>query len=191
MSRVCHRIAKVFETTYHPSPLREPCPSPIQEHWHPNPSRCEAEALIIQMARENSGWAYDRIVGALANSAMSFGPDHGQRFATAWNRACAQAQPDHYLEGLHPLAHGGTRRSRLLTIEVLTRKGSRRHCHAERHGAVRCWNACLATPIAAETGSPGPRTRPTYIACRFRSHVRRTWEFSSVHAIARGIATDE
>ena len=27
----------------------------------------ELEALIVQMARENSGWGYDRIVGALAN----------------------------------------------------------------------------------------------------------------------------
>jgi transposase InsO family protein len=27
----------------------------------------EIEALIVQMARENSGWGYDRIVGALAN----------------------------------------------------------------------------------------------------------------------------
>lgn len=27
----------------------------------------EIEALIIRMARENSGWGYDRIVGALAN----------------------------------------------------------------------------------------------------------------------------
>jgi putative transposase len=27
----------------------------------------EIEALIVQMARENSGWGYDRVVGALAN----------------------------------------------------------------------------------------------------------------------------
>jgi len=32
----------------------------------------EVEALIVQMARENSGWGYDRIVGALANLVTTF-----------------------------------------------------------------------------------------------------------------------
>ena len=31
------------------------------------PIEGESEALIVRMARENSGWGYDRIVGALAN----------------------------------------------------------------------------------------------------------------------------
>ena len=32
----------------------------------------ELEALIVQMAKENSGWGYDRIVGALANLGYKF-----------------------------------------------------------------------------------------------------------------------
>jgi len=28
---------------------------------------CDAEQLVVRMARENSGWGYDRIVGAMAN----------------------------------------------------------------------------------------------------------------------------
>jgi hypothetical protein len=31
------------------------------------PISSELEALVVRMARENSGWGYDRIVGALAN----------------------------------------------------------------------------------------------------------------------------
>ena len=37
-------------------------------HRYPGRPRIEPklEALIVQMAKENSGWGYDRIVGALA-----------------------------------------------------------------------------------------------------------------------------
>src|ERR1700693_3965406 len=31
------------------------------------PVSSEVEALVVRMARENSGWGYDRIVGAMAN----------------------------------------------------------------------------------------------------------------------------
>src|SRR6266852_1980139 len=33
----------------------------------------ELEALVVRFARENSGWGYDRIVGALANLGQHFG----------------------------------------------------------------------------------------------------------------------
>ena len=32
---------------------------------------CETEQLVHRMARENSGWGYDRIVGAMANLAYT------------------------------------------------------------------------------------------------------------------------
>jgi hypothetical protein len=48
-------IAKKFDGSKH---RRYPGRPPIEP---------KLEALIVQMARENSGWGYDRIVGALAN----------------------------------------------------------------------------------------------------------------------------
>src|SRR6516225_2100636 len=48
-------IAKKFDGSKR---RRYPGRPPIEPKW---------EALIVQMARENSGWGYDRIVGALAN----------------------------------------------------------------------------------------------------------------------------
>jgi hypothetical protein len=37
----------------------------------------EVEALVVRMARENSGWGYDRIAGALANTGTT--PPAGSR----------------------------------------------------------------------------------------------------------------
>ena len=48
-------IAKKFDGSKH---RRHPGRPPIAPEW---------EELIVKMARENSGWGYDRIVGALAN----------------------------------------------------------------------------------------------------------------------------
>jgi hypothetical protein len=71
--------------------------------------------LIVQMAKENSGWGYDRIVGALAN------PGHVVSDQTVGNTLrrngiapSRETEPDHHLEGLHPLAHGCACRNRLL-----------------------------------------------------------------------------
>jgi putative transposase len=52
-------IAQKFDGSKH---RRYPGRPPIEPKW---------EALIVQMARENSGWGYDRIVGALANLGYS------------------------------------------------------------------------------------------------------------------------
>ncbi len=45
----------------------------------------EAERLVVQMAKENPGWGYDRIVGALANLAIArfpaVGSDGGQHYS--------------------------------------------------------------------------------------------------------------
>jgi putative transposase len=51
----CKLIAQKFDGSKR---RRYPGRPPIEPKW---------EALIVQMARENSRWGYDRIVGALAN----------------------------------------------------------------------------------------------------------------------------
>src|SRR5215472_10032248 len=53
----------------------------------------EVEALVVRFARENRGWGYDRIVGALASTG-------------------AESHDD--LEGVHPVAHRRARRGGLL-----------------------------------------------------------------------------
>ena len=57
------------------------------------------EELVVKLARENSGWGYDRIVGAMANfGSRDFRPERRQYPATTWDRARPEAQTKHNLE---------------------------------------------------------------------------------------------
>ena len=78
----------------------------------------EVEALVVRFARENRGWGYDRIVGALANLGQSrscdLGSNGGQHPASAQYRSSTREESHDELEGIHPVAHGRARRGRLL-----------------------------------------------------------------------------
>jgi hypothetical protein len=58
----------------------------------------ETETLIVRMARENSGWGYDRIVGALANLGSDVGSDGGERAQAVGHRTATESVPEDHLE---------------------------------------------------------------------------------------------
>jgi hypothetical protein len=62
--------------------------------------------LVVQLARQNSSWGYDRMVGALANLGHSLSDQTVGPSAPAGNSTSTQTESDHYLEGIHPPAHG-------------------------------------------------------------------------------------
>ena len=62
----------------------------------------EVEALVLKMARENTGWGYDRIVGALANLGHGLSdPDHWEHSAPSRDCPGAEAKSNHFVEGFY------------------------------------------------------------------------------------------
>jgi hypothetical protein len=56
--------------------------------------KVEVEGLVVRFARENSGWGYDRIVGALANLGYRVSDQTvGATSCAAWDRPCAREEP--------------------------------------------------------------------------------------------------
>ena len=86
----------------------------------------ETEALILRMARENAGWGYDLIAGALANLGHCVSSDQtvGKILRRYGIAPAPITKPQHDLEGFHCTAHlavlAGTD---FFTVEVLTWRG--------------------------------------------------------------------
>jgi len=75
----------------------------------------EIEALIVQMARENSGWGYDRIVGALANLGHQVSdPTVGNVLRRNGIDPAHRRSQNTNVEGVHSVSPGGAGRHRLL-----------------------------------------------------------------------------
>jgi hypothetical protein len=74
----------------------------------------EIEALVVRLARENSGWGYDRIVGALANLGYPVSDQTVGNILRRRGIAGGGEEPNDHLEGLHSPAYGRSRRHGLL-----------------------------------------------------------------------------
>jgi putative transposase len=68
--------------------------------------RREITELIVQMSRENSGWGYDRIAGALKNLGHSVSDQTVGTSCSGRYRSCSEAPPANELGRLHSVSHG-------------------------------------------------------------------------------------
>ena len=78
------------------------------------PTAPEVEALVVRFARLNSGWGYDRIVGALANLGHTVSDQTVGNILRRYGIQPAPKRPEYYLEGFHRLPHGRLGRHRFL-----------------------------------------------------------------------------
>jgi putative transposase len=68
----------------------------------------EIEDLVMQMAKENRGWGYDRIAGALAELGYDISDQSvGNILKRRGPTHCSRSQKDHHVERMHPHPHGG------------------------------------------------------------------------------------
>jgi len=112
------------------------------------PVSSEVEALVVRMARENSGWGYDRIVGALANLG---------------HRLSDQVREEHPPEGSAQLARAGD----LLCIVFLHLKSRRVHIAGITRHPDQEWMEQIGRSATQETwGYHHP--------CRYVLHERDT-----------------
>ena len=75
----------------------------------------ELEELVVRMAKENIGWGYDRIVGALANLGYTaVGRDGGKHPPSQRHSPGPRAQAHHDMERVHSRPHGRSRGDRFL-----------------------------------------------------------------------------
>jgi len=75
----------------------------------------EIEQLIVRMAKENPGWGYDRIVGALANLGQAVSDQTvGNVLRRHGIPPCPGGETHDYVGGVRPYPPGGTRGNRLL-----------------------------------------------------------------------------
>jgi len=73
----------------------------------------EIEELVVRLARENSGWGYDRILGALGNLGHRVS-DQTVGNILRRHGSCPETESDHHLDRLHPSSPGSAGGNRLL-----------------------------------------------------------------------------
>jgi putative transposase len=84
----------------------------------------EVTELVVWMARENGGWGYDRIAGALKNLGHCVSDQTVDNILRRFDiRSRAKTSSANDLCRVHSISHGGSNRCRFFTVEVLTWRG--------------------------------------------------------------------